>query len=118
MMMAIHRTMKPGATNKEVNDAARQVVIDHGFKGRDYLGLLGHSIGTSGLCYPIVGEVAAVGVENQVVLQPGMIFSMEPGIFIPGVPGGGGVRIEDTILITETGNEVFTTYPYDEDMLS
>ena len=118
MMMAIHRTMKPGATNKEVNDAARQVVIDHGFKGRDYLGLLGHSIGTSGLCYPIVGEVAAVGVENQVVLKPGMIFSMEPGIFIPGVPGGGGVRIEDTILITETGNEVFTTYPYDEDMLS
>jgi Xaa-Pro aminopeptidase len=118
MMMAIHRTMVPGATNKQVNDAARQCVIDHGFKGRDYLGLLGHSIGTSGLCFPIVGEVAAVGVENEVVLKPGMIFSMEPGIFIPGVPGGGGVRLEDTILITETGNEVFTNYPYCEEMLS
>jgi Xaa-Pro aminopeptidase len=43
---------------------------------------------------------------------------MEPGIFIPGVSGGGGVRLEDTILITEDGNEFFTTVPYDENLLS
>jgi Xaa-Pro aminopeptidase len=43
---------------------------------------------------------------------------MEPGIFIPGVPGGGGVRLEDTILITEDGNEVLTKTPYDENLLS
>lgn len=118
MMMEIHRTMVPGNTNKDVNDAARKAVVDAGFEGYDYLGLLGHSIGVTGLTYPIIGEIAAVGSEHIVELQPGMIFSMEPGIFIPGVPGGGGVRLEDTILITEDGNEVLTKTPYDENLLS
>ena len=118
MMMEIQKTMKPGKTNAEVNEAARKVVIDCGFKGYDYLGLLGHSIGVTGLTYPIVGEIAAVGSENVVALKPGMIFSMEPGIFIPRTPGGGGVRLEDTILITEDGNEVLTRTPYDENLLA
>jgi len=118
MMMEIHRTMVPGNTNTDVNDAARKAVVDAGFKGYDYLGLLGHSIGITGLTYPIIGEVAAIGSENVVELKPGMIFSMEPGIFIPGIPGGGGVRLEDTILITEDGNEVLTKTPYDENLLS
>ena len=117
MMNEIKRTLIPGNTNADVNKAARQVVIDHGFKGHDYLGLLGHSIGVTGLTYPIVGEIAAMS-EREVVLKPGMIFSLEPGIFIPGVPGGGGVRLEDTILVTEDGNEVLTTTPYDENLLS
>ena len=107
-----------GKTNADVNEAARKVVVDSGFKGHDYLGLLGHSIGLTGLTYPIIGEIAAVGSEDIVELKPGMIFSMEPGIFIPGTPGGGGVRLEDTILITEDGNEVFTKTPYDENLLS
>ena len=116
-MKAIKKTMRPGKTNTDVNQAARKVVIDQGFKGYDYLGLLGHSIGVTGLTYPIVGEIAAIGSEKEVVLKPGMIFSMEPGIFIPGTPGGGGVRLEDTILITEDGNEVLTGTPYDEALL-
>ena len=118
MMKEIQRTMKPGHTNTEVNEAARKVVIDHGFRGHDYLGLLGHSIGVTGLTYPIVGEIAAIGSEKEIELRQGMVFSMEPGIFIPGTPGGGGVRLEDTILITENGNEVLTTTPYDEKLLS
>ncbi len=117
MMNEIKRTLVPGNTNADVNKAARKVVVDHGFKGHDYLGLLGHSIGVTGLTYPIVGEIAAMS-EREVVLKPGMIFSLEPGIFIPGVPGGGGVRLEDTILVTEKGNEVLTTTPYDEKLLS
>jgi Xaa-Pro aminopeptidase len=117
MMKAIKKTMRPGKTNTDVNQAARKVVIDQGFKGFDYLGLLGHSIGVTGLTYPIVGEIAAIGSEKEVELKPGMIFSMEPGIFIPGTPGGGGVRLEDTILITEDGNEVLTGTPYDETLL-
>jgi len=118
MMMEIQRVMKPGKTNVEVNEAARKVVVKSGFKGHDYLGLLGHSIGVMGLTYPIIGEIAAIGSENVVELKPGMVFSMEPGIFVPGTPGGGGVRLEDTILITENGNEVLTPFPYDEKLLS
>lgn len=118
MMMEIQKTMKPGKTNAEVNEAARKVVIDCGFKGYDYLGLLGHSIGVTGLTYPMVGEIAAIGSENVIELKPGMIFSMEPGIFIPQTPGGGGVRLEGTILITEDGNEVLTKTPYDENLLA
>ena len=117
MMNEIKRTLVPGNTNADVNKAARKVVVDHGFKGHDYLGLLGHSIGVTGLTYPIVGEIAAMS-EREVVLKPGMIFSLEPGIFIPGVPGGGGIRLEDTILVAEKGNEVLTTTPYDEKLLS
>jgi Xaa-Pro aminopeptidase len=90
MMNEIKRTMKPGNTNADVNKAARKVVIDHGFKGHDYLGLLGHSIGVTGLTYPIVGEIAAMGSEKEIELKPGVIFSMEPGIFISETPGGEG----------------------------
>jgi Xaa-Pro dipeptidase len=118
MMMEIFRTMKPGNTTDEVNRMARKVVVDSGFEGHDYLGLLGHSIGVTGLTFPIIGEIAAEGTENITELKPGMIFSLEPGIFIPGTPGGGGIRLEDTVLITETGNEVFTTVPYDDKLLA
>jgi len=83
----------------------------------DYLGLIGHSLGIHGLTSPIIGEKSSKG-EKTFELQPGMIFSLEPGIFIPGTPGGGGVRLEDTILITEDGNELFTPAPYDEKLLS
>ena len=117
MMMAIHDKVKPGNTNVDVTRAVKKVVKDEGFEGKDYLGLIGHSLGVHGLTSPIIGERASKG-EKTFELKPGMIFSLEPGIFIPGTPGGGGVRLEDTILVTEDGNELFTPAPYDEKLLS
>ena len=108
MMMEIERTMKPGNTNQDINEAARKAVYD-------YLGLLGHSLGTTGLNYPIVGEVRCRRERRRGSTQTRNDFQHRAGIFIPRVPGGGGVRLEDTILITEDGNEFFTTVPYDED---
>jgi Xaa-Pro aminopeptidase len=115
-MMNIVETMKPGATNEQVNRSARGVIKKHGFEEYGFHGLLGHSIGMSGLTAPLIGELAATG-EKVFELQPGMIFSLEPTITIPGVPGGGGVRLENNILITENGNEVLNKTPYCQKML-
>jgi len=117
MMMTIHDKMKPGNSNVDVTRAVKKVVKDEGFEGQDYLGLIGHSLGIHGLTSPIIGEKSSKG-EKTFGLKPGMVFSLEPGIFIPGTPGGGGVRLEDTILVTEDGNELFTPAPYDEKLLS
>lgn len=115
-MQTIFKVMKPGTLNIEVNQAVRNVVKEHGFEKEAYFGVLGHSIGTAGLEAPFIGERVLTGDQKFVKfkLQPGMIFSMEPTVAVLGV---GGVRLEDTILITETGNEVLSTAPYDEKLL-
>ncbi len=51
------------------------------------------------------------------MLKPGMIFSIEPTLIVPDVPGGGGVRLEEEVLITDTGSEVLTKAPYDDRLL-
>ena len=57
-----------------------------------------------------VHEYGDVSFTNENVLKPGMCFSVEPGIYIPGVAG---VRIEDLVLITEDGSEVLNHYTKD-----
>jgi Xaa-Pro aminopeptidase len=108
--------MKPETPNFEVNKAVRNTVRENGFEKDAYFGVLGHSIGTAGLEAPFIGERMLSGEQKfmEFKLKPGMIFSMEPTIAVPSV---GGVRLEDTILITDTGNEVLSTAPYDEKLL-
>ncbi len=64
---------------------------------------------------PTIGDPA---VTREIVrFEPGMIFSIEPTIIVPGVPGGGGVRLEEEVLITEEGYEVLTRAPFDSRLL-
>lgn len=92
---------KPGLTAAELDHIARDVITKAGY-GEYFIHRLGHGIGTSTHEFPSIME------GNELQLQPGMCFSIEPGIYIPGVAG---VRIEDCIHITENGNEPFTHTP-------
>lgn len=92
---------RPGVACGEVDAAARKVITDAGF-GPDYKYFthrVGHGIGMDGHEWPYLVR------GNTLPLQPGMTFSDEPGIYIP---GEFGVRLEDDMIITETGAELMT----------
>ncbi|HKS07344.1 MAG TPA: Xaa-Pro peptidase family protein [Gemmatimonadaceae bacterium] len=92
---------KPGVPCEAVDAAARKVITDGGF-GPDYKFFthrVGHGMGMDGHEWPYLVR------GNKLPLAPGMMFSDEPGIYIP---GEFGVRLEDDMLITETGAELFT----------
>lgn len=92
---------KPGVPCENVDAAARKVIVDAGF-GPDYAHFthrVGHGIGMDGHEWPYLVR------GNKLPLAPGMTFSDEPGIYIR---GEFGVRLEDDMVITETGARLFT----------
>lgn len=91
----------PGVSAEAVDVAARQVIIAAGY-GDLIRHRTGHGIGLQ------AHEAPYIVRGNQQTLQPGMVFTIEPGIYRMGEIG---VRIEDDILITETGAESLTTFP-------
>jgi Xaa-Pro dipeptidase len=95
------KAARPGLPCEAVDAAARKVIEDGGFgPGYKYFThRLGHGMGMDGHEWPYLVR------GNTLPLAPGMTFSNEPGIY---VPGEFGVRVEDDMLITETGAELFT----------
>ncbi|KYC95096.1 Xaa-Pro peptidase family protein [Heyndrickxia sporothermodurans] len=90
--------IKPGMTGIEADAIARNYISERGYG--EYFGhSLGHGIGLE------VHEGPALSVRSDIVLRPGMVVTVEPGIYLPGI---GGVRIEDDTLITEDSNEKLT----------
>lgn len=94
--MAAEAAIRPGVKLSDIDRAARSLIEDNGF-GPNFLHRTGHGIGIE------VHEPPDVSLTSEAVCTPGMCFSIEPGIYLP---GKFGVRIEDLVLVTEDGCEV------------
>lgn len=93
--------VRPGATGADVDAAARSVLVDEGF-GDQFAHGTGHAVGLD------VHEWPRLGLRSEDVLEAGMVVTVEPGVY---VPGSGGIRIEDLLLVTESGSENLTALP-------
>jgi Xaa-Pro dipeptidase len=106
--------MRPGVTNVE----AAQALIDAagpGFGDRFLSLFIGHGVGIGGNEPPYIGETLPGAPEYE--FEPGMVFAVEPLIWVEGVRGGGGVRLEEMILITEGDAHRLSRARFDDRLL-
>lgn len=92
---------RPGITGKQLDAVARRIIAKAGF-GKFFGHSLGHGVGLE------IHELPVASKKSKTVLKPGMVVTIEPGIYIE---GDTGVRIEDLVLITKDGCEVLSSSP-------
>ncbi|SOX53442.1 aminopeptidase P family protein [Mycobacterium ahvazicum] len=95
--------LRPGADLREVDGAARQVIVDAGY-GEQFSHGLGHGVGLQ------IHEAPGIGATSSGTLLAGSVVTVEPGVYLP---GRGGVRIEDTLVVGDqpAAAELLTRFP-------
>jgi Xaa-Pro dipeptidase len=93
----------PGVPLMDIDLAARGVIEKAGY-GDCFIHRTGHGIGME------MHEAPSIHCNNKMLAEPGMVFTVEPGIYVPDL---GGVRIEDDLFVSGSGTEIITGYPKD-----
>ncbi|HEX3033397.1 MAG TPA: Xaa-Pro peptidase family protein [Bacillota bacterium] len=91
----------PGKNGREIDAIARDFIASRGF-GEFFGHGLGHGVGLE------IHEQPTLSTQGETILQPGMVVTVEPGIYLP---DWGGVRIEDMVVVTASGCEILTKAP-------
>lgn len=102
-LKAAESKIRPGIRAKEVHQAAYDVIKDAGYEFQ-FLHSTGHGVGIE------VHELPNISQNGDVELKEGMVFTVEPGIYLAGI---GGIRLEDMVAVRKDGCEVLTTSGYD-----
>lgn len=101
--LAASAAIKPGVRCCDIDAIGRNIITSEGY-GSFFTHRIGHNIGIEGHEFPSISQ------DNKMILQEGMVFSVEPGIYIP---NEGGVRIEDLVVVTADGYQVLNHYTKD-----
>jgi Xaa-Pro aminopeptidase len=100
-VQAALKAARPGALAKDVDAAARGVITDAGY-GEYFVHRTGHGLGID------IHEPPYITATSETVLEEGMVFSIEPGIYLP---GRFGIRLEDIVILREDGPEILSDLP-------
>ncbi len=108
--------MRPGRTNKDAAEALIRAADKYGLGGRMLSLFIGHGVGIGANEPPYIGETLPGAPVYE--FEPGMVFAVEPLIWVEGVRGGGGVRLEEMVLVTEGEPHVMSRAPFDDRLLA
>ena len=107
--------MRPGRTNKDAAGAVIKAADKHGLGDRFLSLFIGHGVGSGANEPPYIGETLPGAPTYE--FKPGMVFAVEPLIWVEGVRGGGGVRLEEMVLVTENGPHAMSRAPFDRKLM-